>query len=224
MGWFIRMKIDVTAIGAALVDLVAIVERFPEIDDEVYDLNTTWQYPLEFYKATLDYKWPWELKIPQVKSRIGKCEQYEGLGYTHKVSDMNAGVLFSANKAIPAMVEKLDGQIELAAKIRAVDLPTVAGLVIDKHFIRDIKGNLRKFTKQEFRCTTCNEKYRRAPMSGVCKCGGKLVFTIAEGTVKKYLEPSMKLVNHEGVPNYMRQTMKLLKQRIDFCYVRAAAV
>ncbi|MFX0132216.1 MAG: carbohydrate kinase family protein [Candidatus Hodarchaeota archaeon] len=30
------MKIDVTAIGAALVDLVAVVERFPEIDDEVY--------------------------------------------------------------------------------------------------------------------------------------------------------------------------------------------
>ena len=30
------MKIDVTAIGAALVDLVAVVERFPKIDDEVY--------------------------------------------------------------------------------------------------------------------------------------------------------------------------------------------
>ncbi len=30
------MKIDVTAIGAALVDLVAVVDRFPEIDDEVY--------------------------------------------------------------------------------------------------------------------------------------------------------------------------------------------
>jgi len=186
-----------------------------EIDDEVYDMNTVWSYPLEFYKATLDYKWPWEISIEQVKQRIGKCEQYEGLGYTHKVDDMNAGVLFSAYKAMPTMIEKLEGQIELASKIRAVDLSDVAGLVIDKHFIRDIKGNLRKFTQQEFRCTTCNEKYRRPPMSGVCKCGGKLVFTIAEGTIKKYLEPSLKLVKHEGVPEYMRQTMTLLKRRID---------
>ncbi|MHA1299897.1 MAG: carbohydrate kinase family protein, partial [Candidatus Helarchaeota archaeon] len=30
------MRYDVTAIGAALVDLVAVVERFPDIDDEVY--------------------------------------------------------------------------------------------------------------------------------------------------------------------------------------------
>ncbi len=30
------MKLDVTAIGAALVDLVAVIERFPNIDDEVF--------------------------------------------------------------------------------------------------------------------------------------------------------------------------------------------
>jgi len=185
-----------------------------EIDDEVHGMDVVDHYPLEFYEATLKCVYPWEIEIEQVKDRLGKPEQYEGLRYTHEVEDLNSGIRFSAYKEIPTMVEKMQGQMDLAAKIRAVDLHSVASLVIDKHFVRDIKGNLRKFTKQEFRCTTCNEKYRRPPLSGKCKCGGKLVFTIAEGTIKKYLEPSLKLVQHEGIPEYMKQSMLLLKRRI----------
>ena len=48
------------------------------------------------------------------------------------------------------MEEKLFGQMEIAKKVRAVDMNDVAQLVIQKHFLRDIKGNLRKFSMQQF--------------------------------------------------------------------------
>ncbi|MBD3263226.1 DNA polymerase II large subunit, partial [Candidatus Woesearchaeota archaeon] len=186
-----------------------------EVDSEVHNLDIIDKYPLEFYKAAQECKSPFKIKIKTIKKVLGTSTQYEKMSYTHESKDMNAGVRFSAYKAIPTMVEKLEGQIDLAAKIRAVDLSKVAALVINKHFLRDIKGNLRKFTKQQFRCTTCNEKYRRPPLAGNCKCGGKIVYTIAEGTIKKYLEPSLKLVKYDGVPAYMKQTMDLLKRRIE---------
>jgi DNA polymerase II large subunit len=188
-----------------------------EVDDECYFVNNCWNYPLEFYEAAEQYKKPWEIKIEQIKDRLNKPEQYEGMGFTHNVSNINQGVVVSAYKSIPTMIEKVDGQIDLAKKIRAVSLPGVAALVVEKHFLRDIKGNLRKFSIQGFRCVKCNAKYRRPPISGICsECnGGKLVFTIAEGSVKKYLEHSLKLVKFEGVSPYLQQSMELLKGRVE---------
>lgn len=192
-----------------------------EIDDEVYDVNTSWNYPLELYEAAMKYEYPYTIKVEQIKDRLNTPEQYEGFGYTHEVSDMNMGNSVSAYKSLPTMLEKLEIQLKLAKNIRAVDLDGVAALVIEKHFIRDIKGNLRKFTKQEFRCITCNEKYRRPPMTGVCKnCRGKLVFTIAEGTIKKYLEASIKLAQY--CPEYIQQALEIVKRRIESIFGREA--
>ncbi|HKZ49977.1 MAG TPA: DNA polymerase II large subunit, partial [Candidatus Nanoarchaeia archaeon] len=120
-----------------------------EVDTEAHGLDTAFSYPLEFYLATQEYKYAWEVKVEQVKDRLRKESQYEGLGFTHDTTDMNAGVLCSAYKTLPTMFEKLAGQLELASKIRAVKVEDVATLVIDKHFLRDIKGNLRGFTTQE---------------------------------------------------------------------------
>ncbi len=187
-----------------------------EVDTEVQGLDVVSRYPLELYEGAQAGKHPGEIKVEQIKHRLNSREQYETLRYTHEVSDINSGVRVSAYKEKPTMVEKLDGQIDLANKIRAVDLEGVASLVIDKHFIRDIKGNLRKFTKQEFRCTTCNEKYRRPLLAGYCtKCNGKLAFTIAEGTIKKYLDASVKLVIKEHMPTYLQQAILLLERRIE---------
>ena len=44
------------------------------------------------------------------------------------------------------MKDKLIGQMEIARKLRAVDMGDVAKLVIQKHFLRDIKGKM-KFKK-----------------------------------------------------------------------------
>jgi len=187
-----------------------------EVDDEVHGMDIAWRYPLELYEAALEYKEPWSIKIQQLNNFLNTEKQYYGFGFTHKVSNMNSGVLCSTYKLLPSMEEKLKGQMELAEKISAVDESDVARLVIEKHFLRDIRGNLRKFSMQKFRCSKCNEKYRRPPLIGRClKCGGNIIFTISEGSIVKYLEPSISLANKYDVPIYLKQTLELTKRRIE---------
>jgi len=115
------------------------------------------------------------------------------------------------------MKEKLDGQMDIAEKVKAVDESDVARLVIDKHFLKDIKGNLRKFSQQEVRCLNCNAKFRRPPLSQRCNmCGStKLTFTISHGSIIKYLEPSLLLMKKYNLPSYTCQTLELLKDRVE---------
>ena len=106
--------------------------------------------------------------------------------------------------------------MELADKIRAVDAADVARLVIEKHLLRDIRGNLRKFSMQQFRCSKCTEKYRRPPLTGKClACGGRLIFTVSEGTIIKYLEPAISLSEKYNLPAYLKQTLALTKDRVE---------
>jgi len=187
-----------------------------EVDDMVFDLDIGWKYPLEFYHAAAEYKPAGAVKIRQMGKFIGTPEQYEGMGFTHDTDDINAGVLCSEYKLLPSMEEKLFGQMDLAMKIRAVDSGDVAKLVIEKHFIRDIKGNLRKFSTQQFRCGNCNSKYRRPPLAGKClKCGGKIIFTISEGSIVKYLQPTISLGEKFHIPAYLTQSIELTKRRVE---------
>lgn len=187
-----------------------------QVDDQAHGVDVVSRYPLEFYEAAQQYKFPWEVKVEQIKHRLGTELQYEKINFVHPVSDINCGVKCSAYKLLPSMQEKLEGQMDLASKIRAVDATNVAQLVIDKHFLKDTKGNLRKFSQQQFRCVGCNEKFRRPPLRGKCiKCGGKLLFTISEGSVIKYLEPSLSLARQFNVPEYVKQTLEILQRRVE---------
>ena len=194
-----------------------------EVDDMVFDMDVVSEYPLELYEAAQQYKWPSEIKIEQLKDRIGTDKQYYDFKFTHNTNDFSSGVRCSAYKSIPTMQEKVLGQIQLAEMIRAVDGADVARLVIERHFIRDIRGNMRKFTTQQFRCVNCNEKYRRPPLSGVCtKCQGKLMFTVSEGFILKYLQPTLDLANKFDLPPYLRQTLELTKLRIESMFGKEA--
>ncbi len=187
-----------------------------EVDDMVHKLDVVFRYPLEFYQACLEYKNPWDVEIELLGHRLGTENQYEKIGFTNDTKNINAGVKCSAYKLLPSMEEKLKGQLDIAQKIRAVDTSGVATLVIEKHLLRDIKGNLRKFSMQQFRCVKCNEKFRRVPLIGKCtKCGGKLIFTVSEGSVVKYLEPCISLGNKYDVPTYLKQSLELLKRRVE---------
>jgi DNA polymerase II large subunit len=187
-----------------------------EVDDMAFDVDIAWQYPLELYEAALQYKSPREIKIPQIKACLGKPGQYENMGFTHDITNLNKGVLCSAYKILPSMEDKLKGQMDLAEKLRSVDASDVARLVIEKHFLKDTKGNLRKFSMQEFRCVNCNEKFRRPPLVGKCtKCNGKIVFTISEGSVSKYLEPTISLAKKYNVSPYLQQVIELLRVRLE---------
>lgn len=187
-----------------------------EVDDQVHGLDVVKEYPLELYEAAEELKMPWDVKVEQLKDRLDTEKQYENFFFTHPVEDINIGPKVSAYKVLPSMQEKLDGQMELARKIRAVDESKVATMVIQKHFLRDIKGNLRKFSLQQFRCIQCNTKYVRPPLIGKCSsCGGRLIFTISEGSVIKYLGASINLAEKYSVPDYLKQTLKLTQDRVD---------
>ena len=213
--------------GARSMDAPLVISTIlnpKEIDDEVYDLNINWKFPLELYRGAQEFKNPWDIKLRLIKDTIDSKEQYEGHGWTHPISNMNMGVLVSAYKYLPTMSEKLKGQMDLAEKIRAVDIAKVAELVINGHFIRDTKGNLRKFTMQRFRCVKCNEKYRRMPLSGICKSckSNRIIYTISEGSIKKYLGKSLELIEVDGVSEYVKATVRLLEKRIDSVFGRDA--
>ncbi len=187
-----------------------------EVDDMVFNMDVAWRYPLEFYEAAGAYKNPWDVKVPKLNERLGTEKEYHDFGFTHKTEDISQGPACSSYKSIPSMQEKVQGQMELAKRIRAVDKERVAKLVIERHFMRDLLGNLRKFSSQMFRCVACNEKYRRPPLAGHClKCKGKIIYTISHGSIIKYLEPSLDLVNEYVSSPYLKQTLELTKLRIE---------
>ncbi len=197
--------------------LVATSYLYPtEVDDMVFHLDIGSRYPLALYNAALEYKMPWEVKLPQIEQFLNTPKQYEGMMFTHDTSSINAGILCSAYKTLPSMKEKMDGQMDLADRIVAVDADDVARLVIEKHFMKDTKGNLRKFSTQIFRCVDCNEKFRRPPLAGKCtSCGGKILFTVAEGSVIKYLQPALDLAKKYNLAPYLQQNLLITKQMIE---------
>jgi len=187
-----------------------------EVDDQILDFEVE-KYPLELYQMAEQSKHSSEFRIETVKTRLKNNQNtFTNIKFTHDSSDFNLGVLNSSYKTIPTMQEKVSKQMALVEKLRAVDTGDVARLIIDRHFIRDIKGNLRKFSQQVFRCVKCNEKFRRPPLSGKCsKCSGKIIFTISEGGIIKYLEPALSLASNFDVPPYVKQNLELTKKYIE---------
>lgn len=189
-----------------------------EVDDQILDFEVTNKYPLKFYELAEKCVHSSKAEfIPTVRSILkeGK-DPFRGLGFTHNTKDINEGVACSAYKSLGEMSEKVAHQMGLVEKLRSVDTADTARLMIERHFIRDLRGNLRKFSMQNFRCVKCNEILRRPPLSGVCpKCGGKIIFTIHEGGIKKYLEPALNLAKKYNLSYYMKQNLTLVKGYID---------
>ncbi|QDA30419.1 DNA-directed DNA polymerase II large subunit [Thermococcus indicus] len=187
-----------------------------EVDSEVHNMDVVRYYPLEFYNATYEMKSPKEIKfIERVEDRLGKPEMYEGLKFTHDTDDIGLGPKMSLYKQLGDMVEKVERQLALAERIRAVDEHHVAETIINSHLVPDLRGNLRSFTRQEFRCVKCNTKYRRPPLTGKCpKCGGKIVLTVSKGAIEKYLPTAKMLVTKYSVLDYTRQRICLTDKDI----------
>lgn len=189
-----------------------------EVDDQILDYEYLWEYPLELYRKAEAGEHSSQVKVNIVKDILKRGEDpFVNIGFTHDTSDFNGGVVCSAYKLLEDMQKKVGRQMVLVEKIRSVDTQDTARLIIDRHFIRDMRGNLRKFSMQGFRCVDCNEIHRRPPLSGKCtKCGnGKLIFTIHEGGIKKYLEPALNLAKEFNLSPYMQQNLVLIKGYID---------
>ncbi|VVB80146.1 DNA polymerase II large subunit [uncultured archaeon] len=190
-----------------------------EVDDQILDFEfiKDGHYPLEMYRLAETREHSSKVKIYNVKQILKEGKNpFVGFGFTHDTSNFNDGVLCSSYKTLATMQDKLKHQMELVEKIRAVTESDVARLVIERHFISDMRGNLRKFSMQGFRCVDCNEIMRRPPLSGVCpKCKGKIIFTIHEGGIRKYLDPALDLIKKYNLSPYIKQSVELTKEAID---------
>ena len=188
-----------------------------EVDEQILDFELTSSYPLEMYEKAEQRVHSSQIKIEMVKQRIKEeGDPFINIGFTHGTKDFNQGATCSSYKLLPTMKDKVEAQMRLCTILRSVEQSDVARLVIDRHFMRDLKGNLRKFSQQNFRCSTCNEIFRRPPLAGKCtKCNGKIIFTIAYGSIVKYLEPALSLANNFDVPTYIKQDLELTKKYIE---------
>ena len=190
-----------------------------EIDKEALNVDVCDHYPLELYTSALNYVEPKMIArlIDRVDRRIGTPAQLEGFQFTHDTSDISAGPIESMYTRLKFMTEKLEAELVLAEKIRAVDADDVAERVLTTHFIPDLMGNLSAFSKQKFRCTKCNTSYRRMPLAGKCTkfkgkgfCNGNIIPTVHEGSVKKYLEMSWAICRKYKVSEYTKQRVEVL--------------
>lgn len=189
-----------------------------EIDKEAHNVDCLREYPLEFYYAAMEMKEPKEIekKMDLIAGRIGTPDQYEHLGFTHDTYDISDGPKYSAYTTLETMMDKMDAQLMLGKKIRAVDEKDVATRVLNKHFLPDMIGNLRSFSTQTVRCTKCGEKYRRMPLAGRCiQCGNALTLTVHEASVKKYLEISKTIGEKYGLDAYTRERIDILEMSMD---------
>ncbi|MFP3985142.1 MAG: DNA polymerase II large subunit [Candidatus Bathyarchaeia archaeon] len=188
-----------------------------EVQRQAHEFDIAFRYPLEFYTLTLEKADPWKVTnlVDLLTNRVGTEAQFEGFGYTTPISNINNGNRQSMYKKLKKMTDKLNGQLELAEKIQAVDAKKVALKVLTTHFLRDISGNLRAFSTQGFRCKLCNKRFRRIPLKGKClECGGPLSLTVYRGGIEKYVGAARHLVEKYELPKYYLQRLALVEAEI----------
>jgi len=188
-----------------------------EVDDQILDFELVKEYPLSLYEAAERGEHSSKVDLYNVKKalREGK-DPFVGIGFTHDTSNIHEGILCSSYKTLATMADKVEHQMALAEKLRSADTSDTARLIIERHFIRDTKGNLRNFSIQEFRCVACNEIMRRPPLSGVCvKCKGKIIFTVHEGGIRKYLGIALGLTKKYQLSPYIIQNLDIIKRTLD---------
>ena len=146
---------------------------------------------------------------------------------------------FEMWKLLAEQEDDAEAQLHLGQQLRGVDVRTVARQVVESHFLPDLRGNLRAFTTQKVRCVRCGEKFRRMPLSGKCikssdqsrggdlrpgidftrgeahLCGGNLVLTVSEGSVRKYIRVMQHVIDHYDVDLYTRQRIDGLISSTD---------
>ena len=187
-----------------------------EIDDEAHNMDIVDQYPRAFYEATREQADPEAVDVQIAEDTLDTDDQYHGFDHTHDTSNIHMGPSLSAYKTLGSMMEKMDAQLELSRTLRAVDETDVAERVIEYHFLPDLIGNLRAFASQETRCLDCGEKYRRMPLTGVCReCGGDVNLTVHRGSVNKYMDTAREVAAEFGCREYTKQRLEILDRSLE---------
>lgn len=210
-----------------------------EIDKEALNVDAAWFYERQFYEATLNQPHPKDIadSMDFVERRLGTVAAVRGYGYTHDCERIDEGPELSAYKTLATMIDKMNGQLNLCQRLRAINARTVASSVIRSHFLPDLRGNLNAYGRQKIRCLKCGNSYRRMPLAGHCiqpekvggrglsahgvarneggQCNGKLALTVSEGAVRKYIEVTKHVMDTYGVDTYTRQNMEWLAGSVE---------
>jgi len=210
-----------------------------EVDKEALNVDSGWFYERDFYELTQDRPHPklCSDRVDFVERRLGTIAAVRGYGYTHDCKSISSGPNLSAYKTLDTMIDKMNGQLDLGHRLRAVDVRKVASSVIRSHFLPDLRGNLNAFARQKVRCVKCGHSYRRMPILGKCiqtskannagyasmgvvksdgnLCNGNLALTVSEGAVRKYIKVTLHVMEKYGVDEYTKQNVEWLANSTD---------
>ena len=178
-----------------------------EIDKEALNVDVNWEYPLEFYEASQNFipaKDSSKYGIFTVENLLGTGKEMEGFGYTHKTNDCSEAPKNNPYNTLESMRQKTMAQFELGETLVSVNNKDQSSRLINRHLIRDMRGNLRAYGQQKVRCVKCGASYRRPSLTGKCTtiieekidsfsgkpitvmCPGKVILTVSKGSVMKY--------------------------------------
>lgn len=191
-----------------------------EVQRQGHNLDVSSLYPLDFYKASLKGEFPQAVKgIDIVRNRLKNPSEFFGYGFTHDTGSIAGKRSRSSYTTLRSLSEKLERQIELARKIRAVDPDEVVKSVLRTHILPDIIGNIKAYSSQSFRCKACGAIHRRFPLKGVClTCGGALQATVTRRSVEKYLALGLKLAQRFDVGDYLRQRLEIAAEELGMLF------
>ena len=210
-----------------------------EVDKEALNVDSGWYYERDFYESTQTSPHPKTIadRVDFVERRLETVAAVRGYGFTHDCHSISAGPGLSAYKTLDTMIDKMNGQLDLGHRLRAVDVRKVASSVIRSHFLPDLRGNLNAFARQKVRCLKCGHSYRRMPIAGKCiqqskasnagfgslgvtksagdLCNGNLALTVSEGAVRKYIKVTQHVMEKYGVDTYTKQNVEWLANSTD---------
>jgi len=203
-----------------------------EIDKEALNVDTLSKYPITFYEGTMSRpvaKKAHELGIETVETRLAKGEDPFIFDFTHDTKSCNQAPPHNPYTTLESMRQKTMMQFELGNVLHSVDNKDQAGRLINRHLIRDMRGNLRAYGQQKVRCTKCGTSYRRPPIAGKCihiikkdavnpltgetehlTCDHKLILTVHQGSVKKYDGLIEDIIIKYGVDDYTDNLYRLV--------------
>jgi DNA polymerase II large subunit len=192
-----------------------------EVQRQAHNMDISQGYPLEFYEATWKQGKSGDFvsKIETVKNRIGKENQFFDYLFTHITDYLTTSVPRSAYSTLGSMEEKLDMQIATAKLINSVDTDEVVSMVLTTHILPDIMGNMRSYSSQGFRCSSCGEKYRRVPLIGRCiRCDNELLQTVTRGSVEKYMGIATDMCNRYKMNDYLQSRIESLMTELKLTF------
>jgi DNA polymerase II large subunit len=192
-----------------------------EVQRQAHNVDIASMYSLEFYEATWKQAKAADIAdmIETIKNRIGDPRQFFDYGFTHLTNTLVTKAQRSAYSTLNTMEEKLKMQFDTAKLINAVDANEVAAMVLTTHILPDIIGNMRSYSSQTFRCTTCGAKFRRMPLMGKCiDCGCALIPTVTRGAVEKYLGIATDMCKQYKINDYLSSRIESIALELKLIF------